>query len=181
MPSQIVTTFGSYATAPTQIVWPLVPSSLTFDITPPLSSKRSEQRHSQYRSRDELAQDVTGGCHDGARMGIAKQAFDAHVLRERRAPASAHRGRGDANCDLASGGFCFEYTKYRRIPRPLEMINQIIDPRRESIGVDLHGCELCAQGRQTLAETEAQMFEPSVLEMRRGGSYRGSTESQRHR
>src|SRR5260370_40676658 len=98
MPSQIVTTFGSYARAPTQSVWPLILSSLTFDIPPPLSSPRlspSEQRHSQYRSCDELAQHVAGRCHDGACMGITAQAFDVHILRERRAPATAHHGEGD--------------------------------------------------------------------------------------
>jgi hypothetical protein len=73
MPSQIVTTFGSYATAPTQIVWPLVLPSLKFDIPPSAfftEVSLSEQRHSQYRSRDELAQRVAGGCHDGACMGV---------------------------------------------------------------------------------------------------------------
>ena len=35
----------------------------------------------------------------------------------------------------------------RRVPRPLEVINQIVDARREAVGVDLHRRELRAQRR----------------------------------
>ena len=50
-----------------------------------------EERHSQQRLPDELAQNVARRRHDSARMRIAEQAFDVQMLGERRTTANAHR------------------------------------------------------------------------------------------
>src|SRR6266404_6481617 len=44
------------------------------------SEALSEERHSQQRLPDELAQNIAGWCHDSARVSIAEQAFDAQML-----------------------------------------------------------------------------------------------------
>ena len=79
MPSQIVTTFGSYATAPTQIVRLMLPF-VYGSIVILVALRCSEQRHSQHRLADEFAQHVARRRHHSARMGIAEQALDGHVL-----------------------------------------------------------------------------------------------------
>ena len=93
-------------------------------------------------------------------------------------PQVAHRRRGDADRDVAGRGLGFEHAQHRRVPRPLEVIDEVVDARREPIGVDLHRRELRAQRRQALAEALAQMLEPGVLEMRRGRRDRGAAEAQ---
>jgi hypothetical protein len=40
----------------------------------------SEERHSEQRLPDELAQNVTGRRHNSARVRIAEQAFNAQML-----------------------------------------------------------------------------------------------------
>ena len=92
MPSQIVTTFGSYATAPTQIVRLMFGSSAARRIAQALQfsvlqsrARSSEQRHSQHSASDEFTQNVARRRHDGAGMGVTKQPFDA-VCFENAAP-----------------------------------------------------------------------------------------------
>jgi len=60
------------------------------------------------------------------------------------------------------------------------MINQIIDARREAIGVDLHSCELRAQRRQTLAEALTQCSNRALLRCAAVAADRGSTQAQRY-
>ena len=53
------------------------------------------------------------------------------------------------------------------IARALEMIDKVVDARREPIGLDLHSCELRPQRRQAFAEElSAEMLEARIL---RGG------------
>ena len=61
------------------------------------------------------------------------------------------------------------------------MLDQIVDARREPVGINLHRRQLCAQGRQALAEALAKMLEFRVFEVRRRSSDRRSTQSQGHR
>ena len=88
----MVTTFGLYATAPTQIVLllslhgsvavhkkpqnPHPPAKNAGRVGQPIS----EERHSQQRLPDELAQNVAGWRHDSARVRITEQAFDTQML-----------------------------------------------------------------------------------------------------
>src|SRR5205085_8106559 len=180
MPSQIVTTFGLYATAPTQIVLLIVPR----DVLPEMFRKALlalatrlalEERHSQKQLGDELAQYVARWGHDGARVRIAEQAFDAHMLGERRTPANAHCCRGDGDGDIACRRFCFKHAQHGCLAGLLKMLNQIVDARREAVGINLHGRELRAQCRQALAEALAEMLEFRAFEVRRSSSDRGST------
>src|SRR5205823_12681145 len=89
MPSQILTTFGSYATAPIQIVRLMIASrchprrSTTINPIRALRGgalSRSEQRYSQNGFADEFAQNVARRRHNGARMGIAEQSLDRQML-----------------------------------------------------------------------------------------------------
>src|SRR5215216_7761605 len=59
------------------------------------------------------------------------------------------------------------------------MIDQIVDPRCQSVGLDLHSRELCAKSGQTLTEALAQMLKLRALEVRRRFRYCGSAQSQR--
>src|SRR6516225_8630416 len=108
MPSQMVTTFGSYATAPTQIVLLMIAVSPEFipaekgafghaDFAPAhcLLLLRSEERHSENHPRNELAKHVAGWRHHRTCMSIPKQSLDVHVLRECRAAAHPHRRRSN--------------------------------------------------------------------------------------
>src|SRR5215216_2535376 len=103
MPSQIVTTFGSYATAPTQIVRLMLLLALR------LKSMRSEQRYSQNGLADEVAQNIARRRHHCARMGIAEQSLDGKVLGKRGAAAHPHRRRRDGDRDLASSRLALEH------------------------------------------------------------------------
>src|SRR6187399_309221 len=73
-PLQMVTTFGSYATAPMSNVI-VVPS---------------HQRHAEGGPADELVQRLGRRCHHPGRQRVAEQAFDAHLLTERRSAAQTH-------------------------------------------------------------------------------------------
>src|SRR5207253_4461576 len=54
------------------------------------------------RLADELAQHVASRRHNSARVRVAEQALDAHMLRERRTTTNAHGRRGDADGDVAA-------------------------------------------------------------------------------
>ena len=122
-PPRSSTTFGSYATAPTQIVPAHAVSSQTLCATSHIRQMRSYRAPAsrtvrntlalrtaafpRRRLADELAQHVAGRRHDGARMRIAEQTLDVEVLGERCAAAGPHRRRRDgdrgvARCGLAS-------------------------------------------------------------------------------
>src|SRR5215207_1894525 len=105
MPSQIVTTFGSYATAPSQIVLFIIdfspgcaPTERGHSVVDHQARRwttisctlRSEQRHSQGQPGNELAKYVARRRHHRTRMGVAEQSLDVHVLRECRASAYPH-------------------------------------------------------------------------------------------
>src|SRR6266481_6300161 len=114
MPSQIVTTLGSYATAPIQIVWAtFIPS---------------EEWQLQKRLADQIAQNVRRGRHDGTRMCVAKEPFDAGVLRERRSAAGAHRQRRHLDRALAGRRLDLEYTEHRQLVGLREVSNEVVDP-----------------------------------------------------
>ena len=82
---------------------------------------------------------------------------------------------------IARSGLAFEHAQHRRLPRPLEMIDNVVDARREAIGVDLHRRKLRAQGRQALAEALPEMLEAGGFEMRHCSGHCGATEPERHR
>src|SRR5216683_3279208 len=95
MPSQIDTTLGSYATAPTQIVRLMVFLPLRCGLgdwcgsigkfarpaqpSQSLISLPSKKRHSQDRLRNELAKDVARRRHDGAGVSVAEQPLDIRL------------------------------------------------------------------------------------------------------
>ena len=85
-PSQIVTTFGSYATAPSRNVVSLA------------TVARSEQRQAADGLADEVVERVGGRRHDPRGARVAEAALDAELLAERRAAAHAHREVGDLGC-----------------------------------------------------------------------------------
>jgi len=62
--------------------------------------------------------------------------------------------------------FGFEHTQHCHLPRPLQMIHQVVDASRQTICFDLHRRQLGAQCRQAFAQRLTQMFEASCLEMR---------------
>src|SRR6476646_3066826 len=108
MPSQIPTTLGSYATAPTQIVRLMIASRFTVfecDQLRPSAAKnrsaiQSEQRNSQNGFADEFAQNIARRRHDGARLRVAEQSLDGQVLGKRSASANPHRCRGDGDGNI---------------------------------------------------------------------------------
>src|SRR5690242_6569961 len=113
MPSQIVTTFGLYATAPTQIVLLMAPPTVFPRCVNPRRSVPAfnilKERHPQQRPSDELAQNVACWRHNSTCVRVAEEAFDAQMLRKRRTSASAHCCRGDADSDIPCGGFSFKH------------------------------------------------------------------------
>src|SRR3954454_16183457 len=111
-------------------------------------------------------------------MCISEQAFDAEMLRKRRTAANAHCRRGYANSDFACSGFSLQYTQHGRLPRFLKMLNQIVDPGRQSIGINLHRRELSTQRRQALAEALPEMLELRVFQMRHSTGECRSTQAQ---
>src|SRR5262252_3370591 len=138
MPSQIPTTFGSYATAPTQIVRLMIAprlSGLTFNCgrtrfeAPPSGAalSRSEQRYSQDGFADEVAQNVARWRHHSARMSITEQSLDRQMLGKCSAPAHAHRRRGDADGNITGRRLALEHAQHRGIPRALEVIDEIVE------------------------------------------------------
>src|SRR5215831_9218489 len=98
MPSQIPTTFGSYATAPMVRV-----SSMT----------HSEQRDAEERLADELAEHVHGRRHDRACVSIAEVALDGGVLGERGATARMHGAGGHPDRRLAGSGLHLQHAEHR--------------------------------------------------------------------
>src|SRR6266576_2822331 len=152
MPSQILTTFGSYATAPIQIVWLMIASRLS----------RSEQRYSQNGFADEFPQNVAGRRHDSARMGIAEQSLNGQMLGKRSASAPPHRRRGDGDGNIACRRLALEHAQHGGLSGALKVIDEIVDARRKPIRIDLHRRKLRAKGRQALSEGLAQMLEASA-------------------
>jgi hypothetical protein len=61
------------------------------------------------------------------------------------------------------------------------MIDEIIDTRREPIGVDLHRRKLRTERRQALSESLAQMLEAGAIEMGRGPRDRRPAKTERDR
>ena len=53
----------------------------------------------------------------------------------------------------------FQHAQHGRVARALEMIDKVVDARREPVGLDLHSCELRPQRRQAFAEALAEMLE----------------------
>src|SRR5207302_8250527 len=60
------------------------------------------------------------------------------------------------------------------------MLDQIVDARRQSVGVNQHGRELRAESRQALAEALTEMLEFRVFEVRHSTSDCRSTQSEGH-
>src|SRR5262249_2978193 len=61
----------------------------------------------------------------------------------------------------------------------LEVVDQIVNTCGKTVSVDLHRCDLRAQGRQAFAEALTQMLESSALEMRRRARHRSAANSER--
>src|SRR6516225_11445912 len=101
-----------------------------------------EERHSQKGLANELAQHVASRRHNSARVRVAEQAFDTHMLRERGTAANAHGRGGDADGDVASSRFAFKHAQHGGLARALKMLNQIVDTRGKSVCLNLHGREL---------------------------------------
>src|SRR6516164_1623483 len=146
MPSQIVTTFGLYATAPTQMVLLIVPRDSLLEILRATfrtcSALVSEERHSQKRLGDKLAQPTASWRHYSARVRVPEEALDTHMLRERCTPADAHCRRGDADGYVPCCGFGFKHAQHGCLAGLLKMLNQIVDACREPIHINLHRREL---------------------------------------
>jgi hypothetical protein len=60
------------------------------------------------------------------------------------------------------------------------MIDQIIDAGGESICVDLHLGDLCAQSRETFAQALAEMLEASSVEVLCRNGNRSPTKAERN-
>src|SRR5215469_11817352 len=75
---------------------------------------------------------------------------------------------------------CFEKAAPPQTRMALEMVDRVVDARRETVGVDLHGRELGAQSRQALAEALAQMLEAGILKVHRRRRHRRAADAQRH-
>src|SRR5713226_9580980 len=175
MPSQMLTTFGSYATAPTQIVRLMIASrlsSLIFKCDRSRSERDAnvgigalEQRYSQNGLADELAQNIARRGHHSACMGVAEQSLDGHMLGKRGASAPAHRRRGDGDSDITRRRLALKHAQHGGFSGALKVIDEIVDARRKPVSVDLHRRKLRAKRRQALAEGLAQMLETSALEM----------------
>src|ERR1700756_5278768 len=142
MPSQIVTTFGLYATAPTQMVLLIVPRDSLLEILREAfracSSLASEERHSQKRLGDKLAQHIASWRHYSARVGVPEEALDIHMLRERCTPANAHCCRGNGDSYVPCRRFGFKHAQHGCLAGLLKMLNQIVDACREPIRINLH-------------------------------------------
>src|SRR5258708_13179665 len=152
MPSQILTTFGSYATAPIQIVWLMIASRLsrsTLKCIIPIRAlpnraalSRSEQRYSQNGFADELAQDVACRRHNSTRMGIAKQSLDGHMLGKRSASAYPHRRRGDGDGNVTCRRLALEHAHHGGIPGPPKAIAETPHPPPKPPPLHLHAPHL---------------------------------------
>src|SRR5687768_10811111 len=95
-PSQIVTTFGAYATAPSTRV------SGRIGIA---RGSLSKQRHATDGLANEVIQHVRGRGHHRRGAGVTEVALDANFLAERGPAAHAHCQISYLGCSLASGGF----------------------------------------------------------------------------
>src|SRR5690348_6733305 len=146
MPSQIPTTLGSYATAPTQIVRLMIASRFSgfeCDQLRPSTPKqaalsRSEQRNSQDGFADEFAQNVARWRHDGTRLRVAERSLDGQMLGKRSAAARPHCRRGNGDGNITCRRLALEHAQHGGIAGALQMIDKVVDARREPISVDLH-------------------------------------------
>src|SRR6185295_9416185 len=80
----MVTTFGSYATAP-RTSGALPDSFVSFMVAPP-----SEQRQAADRLADEVIEEIGRRSHDAGGARVAEESLDADFLAEGLAAAGAH-------------------------------------------------------------------------------------------
>src|SRR5690349_548160 len=110
-PSQIVTTFGSYATAPSVSVLIAAPAS--------------EQREAAAGLPDEVVELVGRRRHDARRLRVAEDALDADLLAIRRAAADAHAELRHLERRLSRGGLAFEDAQHRVLASPFRGLDRV--------------------------------------------------------
>src|SRR5438067_2506304 len=117
MPSQMLTTFGSYATAPSRMVCVLMTCS------------RSEERETRQRLADEVLEVIDRRRHDPTRARVAEHALEAEVARKRGAPACLHREVGHLVGGVQRGDARLEDEERRRRGRRLELAARVREER----------------------------------------------------
>jgi hypothetical protein len=76
----------------------------------------------------------------------------------------------NADGHIACRGFALKHAQHGSLARLFKMLDQIVDARRQPVGINLHRRELRAQGRQALAEALAEMLESRAFEVRHSSS-----------
>src|SRR6266571_8658326 len=150
IPSQIVTTFGSYATAPTRMIGSLMGSS--------------EERQAGQGPADEVLEVVDGGRHDPARAGVAEEALDGEVLREGRAAAGLHREVRDLDRRLDGREPGLQHVEGRRLRRLLDLAEGITEQGAALLGAGAHPREARPEHGE-VAQLLARVLEARGREM----------------
>src|SRR3954469_15556364 len=127
-PSQIVTTFGAYATAPSTRVADRVG----------ITGSLSKQRHATDGLADEVIQNIRGRGHHRRGTGITEVALDPNFLAERGSTAHAHRQISHLGGGLTSCGFHFQYTQHGVSAPTLKRTDGIEQQRAHHISFDSH-------------------------------------------
>src|SRR5690348_14550439 len=99
----MVTALGSYATAPTRMPGSFIGpfrSSMKDIRNAPRGFPELEQRQPGQRLADQVLQVVDRGGHDPSGAGVAEEALDRQVSRERGAAAGLHREVRDVDGGL---------------------------------------------------------------------------------
>src|SRR5688572_13155718 len=106
----MVTTFGSYATAPSSRgstdIAQLLPAAL-------------EERQAAGGPADEFVEGISGGGHDRRGAGIAEVALDANLLAEGGATTNPHGEVRDLRRELSGGSLHFEDSQHGVLARGL--------------------------------------------------------------
>src|SRR5260370_37178493 len=132
MASQIPITFGSYATAPTQIVRLMLHLSRSIfrcdqSRLPRAANgaalSRSEQRYSQNGFADEFPQNIACRRHNSARLRVAEQPLDGQMLGKRSTSARPHRRRGDRDSDITCRRLALQYAQHGGVSAALHVID----------------------------------------------------------
>src|SRR5882672_843314 len=162
MPSQIVTTFASYATAPMRIV-----SS---------AMAASEERQARQGPPDEVVEVVDGRRHHPARARVAEETLDGQVLREGGAAARLHGEVGHVDGGLERGETRLEDEHGRLLGALLYEPERVAKERARLLAAHAHLGEPRAKVRE-IPEQTAGVRETLAREMRRRGRDRGPAEA----